>query len=462
MAVFDCFEFDTNIAALVQRLDALSEVVDHFVVVEVIDRSKPDKAESTLRQQWSELKPWARQVRHVITSVSKPVPLTWKQKGKALLRPSDPHAALVRIGRGLADLTVDDVVILSQLRDIPARAWVEEFSRDPMKPTDVFTVSNTAARRPRVRVGGIALRVGEAALPSPPQTLKAALKSAPPSRPAQLIGTRIAAHGNGQATVNTSNDNRPIIICAYLHDRDEATVRQAFGLDDERGSHLPFFLWKDTEMIGPERAFQHCWNQFPDRDVIIIHPDMAPMPDDPNNTWYEELCAYRDKLPEAGIIGCDLIFPEPTQDGGVAAQCVGGRIRAGKIKHVGGPNHPYNERYTGVRQMDWATFGGVLIRREAIDMVGPFDDAYKWAYVMDVDYCMAVQLRGMRIYQVPVNIVHAENGTTKDFLKNPEYQEAMLANFTVFEEKWAPLFRGKASAGDQPPNFGLLPKFPGG
>ena len=462
MAVFDCFEFDGDVAALVQRLEALSESVDHFVVVEVIDRSTAEKAESTLRQQWAELKPWARQLRHVIVSEPKPASLTWRQKGKAPLRSPDPHAGLAHIGRGLADLTAGDVVILAQMRDIPARAWIEEFMRDPMKPTELFTVSDTAVWQPGASVGGVALRVGEAALPSPSQTLKAGLKSAPPARPAQLIGARIAAHGNSQATVITSKDRRPMIICAYLHDRDEVTVRQAFGLDDERGSRLPFFLWQDTERIGPERAFQHCWNQFPDRDVIIIHPDMAPMPDDPNNTWYEKLCAYRNQLPDAGIIGCDLIFPEPTQEGDVAAQCVGGRIRAGKIKHVGGRNHPYNERYTGVRQMDWATFGGVLIRREAIDMVGPFDETYKWAYVMDVDYCMAVQLRGMRIYQVPVNIIHAENGTTKDFLKNPEYKATMFANFTIFEEKWASLFRGKSSSGDESPSFGLLPKFPGG
>ena len=61
-----------------------------------------------------------------------------------------------------------------------------------------------------------------------------------------------------------------------------------------------------------------------------------------------------------------------------------------------------------------------------------------------------------------MGIRHAENGTTKDFLKNPEYKATMFANFTIFEEKWAPLFRGKSSSGDESPSFGLLPKFPGG
>ena len=152
MAVFDCFEFDGDVAALVPRLEALSESVDHFVVVEVIDRSTAEKAESTLRQQWAELKPWARQLRHVIVSEPKPASLTWRQKGKALLRSPDPHAGLAHIGRGLADLTAGDVVILAQMRDIPARAWIEEFMRDPMKPTELFTVSDTAVWQPGASV----------------------------------------------------------------------------------------------------------------------------------------------------------------------------------------------------------------------------------------------------------------------------------------------------------------------
>jgi len=254
----------------------------------------------------------------------------------------------------------------------------------------------------------------------------------------------------------------PVIICPYLHDEDQETVRQAFGLDDDRGRRLPFFFWQDTERIGPERAFEHCWNQFPDRDVIIIHPDMYPMPDDPNNTWFERLLDSVEDLPDAGAIGCDLIFPEPTETGELAAQCVGGKIREGKIKHMGGRNRVYDERYRGVRQTEWATFGGVYIRREAIDMCGSFDDDYKWAYVMDVDYCMRIQLHGLRTYQVPVNLIHEENGTTKDFLVDPLFRAKMDANFEVFDKKWRGFFRGRPQLQEARARHRTLPKFPGG
>ncbi|NQU37779.1 MAG: hypothetical protein HQ526_09340 [Actinobacteria bacterium] len=253
----------------------------------------------------------------------------------------------------------------------------------------------------------------------------------------------------------------PVIICPYLHDEDEIRVRKDFGLSDERGERLPFFFWQDTERIGPEQAFEYCWSQFPDRDVIIIHPDMYPLPDDPNNTWYERLLDEVAKLPDAGIVGCDLLFPDLIPTGWVAAQCVGGKIKENRIKHVGGRRHPYDERYRGVRRTDWATFGGVYIRREAIDMCGSFDDRYEWAYVMDVDYCMEVQLRGLRTYQVQVNVIHEGNGSTREFLADPVYKAKFRKNKQRFVEKWRPYLRGESQLAEDRVDHATLPRFPG-
>ena len=111
--------------------------------------------------------------------------------------------------------------------------------------------------------------------------------------------------------------------------------------------------------------------------------------------------------------------------------------------------------------MEWATFGGVYIRREAIDMAGSFDEDYEWAYVMDVDYCMHIQLRGLRTYQVPVNLIHEENGTTKDFLADPVFEAKMEANSEVFRRKWLPLFRGEPQPKQARVPHKSLPEFPG-
>lgn len=244
----------------------------------------------------------------------------------------------------------------------------------------------------------------------------------------------------------------PVILIPYLRDADAEAVREAFDLDGPGGQHLPVFLWQDVERIGPERAFQYCWSQFPDRDVIILHTDMRPMPHDQTNEWYRSLISHARRLPDAAIVACDLLFPVKAPSGNWYVQAGGGFFREGGIGWIGAgvdratlvasPSAvEYDERFRTVRSVDWATFGGLLIRREIIDMVGKIDEAYEWAYVMDVDFCMRIHLCGRPIWQVPVNLLHRENGTTEEFLADPIYRSKMDANFRRFYEKWKGFLR---------------------
>jgi GT2 family glycosyltransferase len=225
-------------------------------------------------------------------------------------------------------------------------------------------------------------------------------------------------------------------------------VIQAFGLNEQSGRHLPFFFWKDEKLIGPERAFEQCWNQVPGRDVIIVHTDMRPMPQDPSNGWYAALCAQAEQLPDAGLIGCDLLYPLKSPTGRWYVQCAGGYFKDGMLGHIGGgvslidgvatqDAYEYDERFSKVRSSQWVTFGGVYIRRTTIDMVGAFDLRYQWAYVMDVDFCLEAHVRGQGIYQVPINLLHEESKTSKKFLVHPEYRAKQEGNVTEFYKKWA-------------------------
>lgn len=239
----------------------------------------------------------------------------------------------------------------------------------------------------------------------------------------------------------------PIILCPYVHETDRDRVVAAFGLDTERGRHLPFHLWKDEAMQGPERAFAEGWARFPDRDVIILHTDMAPMPDDADNAWYTQLLAAVAALPAAGLIACDLLYPLQAETGAWYVQCAGGWFKNGELGHIGGhvdwrngtasiDAELYDSRFAQPRPADWVTFGGVYIRRTLIDMVGDFDPDYRWAYVMDTDYALEATVRGSEIYQVPVTLLHEENGSTRSLLNDVRYSEAVTFNHAHFRKKW--------------------------
>jgi len=167
---------------------------------------------------------------------------------------------------------------------------------------------------------------------------------------------------------------------------------------------------------------------------------MSPVPDDTSNAWYDSLLHFRDSLPNAGIIACNLLY------GGLPlrVQCAGGTFEDGKIDHLNGPVTDSDSEgvsqkvLSQVREVKWVTFGGVLIRREVLDACGSFDARYRWAYVMDVDYCFEARKRGFRLFQVPVFLQHEGSRTTAAIThENPGLLSLAKQNFDLFYEKWA-------------------------
>lgn len=240
----------------------------------------------------------------------------------------------------------------------------------------------------------------------------------------------------------------PVIICPYVYDDDVEAVRRAFHLDAPAGRRLPFYFWKDEKLVGPEMAYESCWVQFPDRDVIILHTDMDPMPDDLTNRWYDELLGYVMSMPNAGMLACNLLYPIKSAEDQWLIQCAGGYFEDGKIQHIGGGVDvgkqiiqgdalPLKEDLQKVRQVGWVTFGGVYIRREVLAACGPFDRRYSWAYVMDVDYSLEARSRGYDLYQVPVNLLHFESRTFKRLNSMTPKNVAQLdENHRLFYKKW--------------------------
>ena len=238
----------------------------------------------------------------------------------------------------------------------------------------------------------------------------------------------------------------PVIICPYLYEHEANEVRCKFGIDDGGTPEVELYLWQDKERIGPERAFEHCWNQFPGRDIVIIHTDMAPMPGEPKMRWFDELLRYRAELAGAGMIACNLYYPRHAPDCSVNVQCAGGTFRNGEINHLHGPMDEQggvsSEVLSKIRSVEWVTFGGVLIRREVLDACGSFDRRYEWAYVMDVDYSFEARLRGFRLFQVPVSLQHEESRTTRRVCEEaPELLDYPQRNRVRFYSKWKDFYR---------------------
>jgi GT2 family glycosyltransferase len=105
----------------------------------------------------------------------------------------------------------------------------------------------------------------------------------------------------------------------------------------------------------------------------------------------------------------------------------------GSTAHVGVGLPAGSTAYSYLRDVDYASANGLLVRREAWDAVGGFDEIFFPAYLEDVDLCMALRRHGYRVvYQPRARIRHLESQSTTTSYR----RFLMQRNRRLFAEKW--------------------------
>ncbi len=235
--------------------------------------------------------------------------------------------------------------------------------------------------------------------------------------------------------------SNPVVIFPHLFDNE---IQHLINKLNE--SYIDYITEIDVDRIGPDLMYQKLWKKT-DRDIIILHSDMMPLDSDIDNQWYTDLCKYADKYPEAGILGCKLLYPQK-QEGRYLIQHAGGRFREdGTPDHFGSGLDLFSGKvnkelevdsaqYDFVREVAWATFGGIYIRREVLNAVGDFDTHFEWSYNRDVDYCLSAREKGYKIYQTPVPLLHFESKDVKR-IRTESMVEKESRNLEKLKKKWS-------------------------
>jgi len=232
----------------------------------------------------------------------------------------------------------------------------------------------------------------------------------------------------------------PVVIVPYIFENEIQELKNKLNF-----SYIDYICEVDSSRIGPDMMYQKLWKKT-DRDIVILHSDMFPLDEDVNNNWYVELINYAKKYPEAGIIGSKLLYPAKA-DNKFLIQYAGGKFnKHGNPDHFGsGLDLFSNQRakelekdlgqYDFVREVAWATFGGIYIRRELLNKVGDFDSSYEWSYNRDVDYCLTARSKGYKIYQTPTALLHFESKDVKR-IRTVEMVEKETRNLIRLKNKW--------------------------
>ena len=83
------------------------------------------------------------------------------------------------------------------------------------------------------------------------------------------------------------------------------------------------------------------------------------------------------------------------------------------------PGNPYSRRYllsdwdhASVRSVDWLSGACLMVRRAAIDQVGPMDEAY-FMFNEDVDWCRRMKEGGWKVVYVPEAMIYHDIGASR-------------------------------------------------
>jgi GT2 family glycosyltransferase len=188
--------------------------------------------------------------------------------------------------------------------------------------------------------------------------------------------------------------------------------------------------------------------------VLVLNPDTEL-----REGVLDHLMDLLDREPDAGMAGCRLVrldgtfdhaakrsFPTPLAALAHFARIGGGDGAQGRLGQYRAPG--VDEHSLG--DVDAVNGAFMLVRREAMDEVGLFDEGY-WLYMEDLDWCRRFHERGWRVlYDGRVTAVHVKGGTAgkrRAWRQNVAFHRGMGRFYRRYESGRRPIVDAAVYAG---------------
>jgi GT2 family glycosyltransferase/glycosyltransferase involved in cell wall biosynthesis len=148
--------------------------------------------------------------------------------------------------------------------------------------------------------------------------------------------------------------------------------------------------------------------------------------------WLDRLLETFAMVPEAGLVGAKLVYPD-----GTLQECGGMVLSDGSGWNYGRHDDPERPEYQFLRETDYCSGACIMLRTETFRRLGGFDTHYAPAYYEDTDLAFRIRQAGQKVLVQPAAVIVHHEGVTSGTDISSGTKQYQDINRGKFLERWA-------------------------